>query len=269
MTDETKPAGTLTKEDLSSLLRGAVIAVIGAALAFATQSLSGIDFGPYAPFVGALLAVATNVFRKWAGIAVVIFVLASAAWSVAASAPFVLGDEPLAAASYEAEDPRLSFDVPKEIREWYRNPDGSCVQCSIGMCGVDQNQANPATLLWDTEYGGRERGGSGPDRVANYCRKRGIKAYNVTGSQTYEWMAWACRNGRGAAIGAGGSHFQTLVGHDPQNQKWWVCNNNSPQRVDEYSESGFHRLHEASGEWAVILDYPPHPARPRVVPWWK
>jgi len=171
--------------------------------------------------------------------------------------------------SVECPDPVLSFDVPVDIRQWFRNPDGSCVQCSIGMVGVDQNVPAAATLLWDTEYGPRERGGSGPSRVARYCREREIRAYNITGKATWTWMRWAVETGRGAAIGAGSSHFQTLVGYDPTTETWYVCNNNSPQRIDEYSERGFRSLHLASGQWVVVLDYPPHPARPHYVPWWN
>lgn len=175
------------------------------------------------------------------------------------------------AAGIECPDARLSFDVPAEIRAFYRNPDGSCVQCSIGMCGVDQNVPNAATLLWDTEYGPRERGGSGPSRVANYARKRGLRVYNITGAATYDWLRWAYRNGRPAAIGAAPVHFQTGVGCQPHegDATWWVCNNNSTSKIDEYSQRGFERLHESSGRWIVILDYPPTPPRPRVVEWWQ
>jgi len=168
----------------------------------------------------------------------------------------------------ECPDPRLAADLPKDIRSWFRNPDGSCVQCSIGMCGVDQNVPAAATLLWDTEYGPRERGGSGPSRVAGYCDRRGIRAFNVTGSSTWDWMKWAAETGRGAAIGAGSAHFQTLMGYDRQSGTWYVCNNNSPSRIDEYDEASFRRLHLASGQWVVVLDYPPHPARPRYFRWW-
>lgn len=165
------------------------------------------------------------------------------------------------------EEP-LAVDLPTEVREWFINPDGSCVQCSIGMCGVDQNVPAAATLLWDTEYGPRVRGGSGPSRVARYCREREIRIYNVTGSTTWDWMRWAVETGRGAAIGAAPFHFQTLMGHDAETGTWFVCNNNSPRRIDAYSESEFRRLHLSSGQWVVILDYPPHPARPRYARWW-
>ena len=73
------------------------------------------------------------------------------------------------------------MELPVEVRRWYRNPDGSCVQCSIGMCGAWNNVPAATTLLWDTEYGPAVRGGSWPSRVADYCRRRGIRAYNVTG----------------------------------------------------------------------------------------
>ena len=178
------------------------------------------------------------------------------------------GDIPPSAIAIETPNERLAVDLPREIRQWFRNPDGSCVQCSIGMCGVDQNVPAAATLLWDTEYGSRERGGSGPSRVARYCRERNIRVYNVTGKSTWDWMKWATTTGRGAAIGAGRYHFQTLMGYDRASGTWYVCNNNSPHRIDEYDEAGFRRLHLASGQWIVILDYPPHPTRPRYVRWW-
>jgi len=174
----------------------------------------------------------------------------------------------VSAAGQAVVDPTNALDLPAEIRQWFRNPDGSCVQCSIGMCGIDQNNPNAATLLWDTEYGDKVRGGSNPQRVASYCDRRGIKAYNITGSSTFDWMKWACATGRPAAIGAGRQHFQTLAGYDPARGKWLVCNNNSPQRIDEYSEAGFRQLHLASGPWVVILDAPPHPVRPEYVRWW-
>ena len=163
-------------------------------------------------------------------------------------------------------DDHLAVDLDEEMRRNFRNPDGSCVQCSLGMVGVDQNVPEAATLLFDSRYGPAERGGSGPSRVARYSRERGIKIYNITGSPTFAWMDWAVRNGRGAAIGAGRSHFQTLMGRD--DRKWYVCNNNSTHRIDSYSASGFRKLHRASGLWCVILDAPPHPARAAYKRWW-
>lgn len=178
-------------------------------------------------------------------------------------------------------DPRLAVDLPAGVREWYRNwgaphdgsgkrfvdrfgrpdPQGSCVQCSIGMIGAAQNVPAASTLLWQSEYGPPVWGGSWPDRVERYARQRNIAIYSVTGAPTWEWMRWACRTGRGAAIGAGSAHFQTLVGHDPQRGLWYVCNNNSPQRVDVYDDAAFRRLHLASGQWCVILASPPAPHR--------
>ena len=175
---------------------------------------------------------------------------------------------PALAQDIECPDPRLAADLPREIRTWFRNPDGSCVQCSIGMCGVDQNVPAAATLLWDTPYGSRERGGSGPSRVAAYCERREIRAFNITGASTWDWMKWAAATGRPAAIGAGSAHFQTLMGYDPSSGTWYVCNNNSPARIDRYDEASFRRLHLASGQWVVILDYPPHPERARYARWW-
>lgn len=162
----------------------------------------------------------------------------------------------------------LAVDLPSEIRVWFRNPDGSCVQCSIGMLGVDQNIPAAATLLWDSQYGPRERGGSGPGRVARYCDERGIRAISVTGSETVKWIQWAAMTGRGAAISAGWAHVQTLMGYDPATRTWYVCDNNTPWKIDAYDNESFLRLHRSSGQWAVILDYPPHPQRPVYQRWW-
>ncbi len=171
-------------------------------------------------------------------------------------------------ATSQTTEPDLAVDVPSEIRQWYRNPDGSCVQCSIGICGVDQSVPEASTLLWDTIYGKAQRGGSYPSRVARYARERGLRVYNVTGASTWDWMRWACETGRGAAIGAGRAHFQTLVGYNPQSETWFVCDNNSPKKIDAYSDARFRRLHLASGQWCVVLDYPPHPARATYRRWW-
>jgi hypothetical protein len=160
------------------------------------------------------------------------------------------------------------MDLPPEVRQWFRNPDGSCVQCSLGMCGVWSNVPAATTLLWDTPYGDSVRGGSGPSRVASYCDRRKIEAWNVTGSETYDWMEWAAKTGRFAAIGAGTRHFQTLYGRDKDAGLWFVCNNNSPTRVDEYTNAQFKRLHESSGEWVVVLKGPAPPQPPEYLKWW-
>lgn len=161
------------------------------------------------------------------------------------------------------------MELPPEVRSWYRNPDGSCVQCSIGMTGVWNNEPAASTLLWDTPYGEAVRGGSWPSRVAEYARRRGMAIYNITGEATFAWMEWAAKTGRFAAIGAGVRHFQTEYGRDRDARLWYVCNNNSPQRIDQYTEQDFRRLHLASGQWVVILDGPAPPPPPRYVPWWQ
>ena len=156
-----------------------------------------------------------------------------------------------------------TMELPPDVRAWFRNPDGSCVQCSIGMCGTWSNVPSAATLLWSTEYGPAVRGGSNPQRVAAYAQSRGIKLYNVTGDATFEWMKWASKTGRFAAIGAGTRHFQTLYRWDETSNTWYVCNNNSTQKIDSYTWEQFKRLHYASGPWVVILDTPSVPPVPR------
>lgn len=162
------------------------------------------------------------------------------------------------------------MELPAEIRDWYHNfGSGSCVQCSIGMVGLYHNNNNAASLLWDSEWGSAEIGGSGPSRVANYARKRGLSIYNVTGDRyPYKWHTWAVKTGRFAAIGAGRMHFQTLYGKDFDKNTWFVCNNNSPHKVTEYSDNGYSSLHEASGQWLVILKGHAPNVPPQYIKWW-
>jgi len=178
---------------------------------------------------------------------------------------FLLLLSPLAA----AEDDSMILD--QSTRVWFHNPDGSCVQCSIGMAGVWCNDENAATLLFESRYGKAERLGSWPTRVSQYCDSRGIRVYNVTGEtvdDTYPWIKWAAKTGRYAAIGAGKAHFQTLYGYDPKRNVWQVCNNQTPRQIDEYTDQQFRQLHKDSGPWVVILEKPSSNP-PELVQWWK
>jgi hypothetical protein len=175
---------------------------------------------------------------------------------------------PLAAQEQAPPSIPYTMEIPASVREWYRNPDGSCVQCSIGLCGIWQLQPAAAALLWDSPFGPKVRGGSGPSRVDAYCESRKIPVWNITGANTWDWMKWAARTRRFAAIGAGRIHFQTLYGWDPSSNTWYVENNNSPQRVDSYSWEEFRRLHLSSGQWVVVLDLPPPAPVPQYVRWW-
>lgn len=163
------------------------------------------------------------------------------------------------------------LEFPEEVRVCFRNPDGSCVQCSIGMVGVWQNCPEATYLLWNTEeYGNAVRGGSNPSRVEAYCDARKIAAWNITGrDSTFKWLEWCGRTGRMAAIGAAPVHFQTFVWYDPQKDRWYVCNNNSPKKIDEYTPAGFRQLHLSSGAWIVVLKSPPPAAYPEFVAWWQ
>lgn len=159
-----------------------------------------------------------------------------------------------------------SMGLPAPVTAWYFNPDGSCVQLSIGICGVYCNDMNAASLPFDSAYGPAVRGGSIPSRVSNYCNRRGIQAWNVTGPTTLEWARFAVDTGRYAAIGLGTQHFQTIYGYDYTTKEWLVCNNQTPKQIDRYSEAEFARLHQQSGLWIVVLKRPSSPA-PEYVDW--
>ena len=167
--------------------------------------------------------------------------------------------------------------IPEDQRVWFRNPDGSCVQCSIAMNGVHVNNARCENLLWDVDLNGngridpeekRVRGGSGPSRVRNYCNQRGIQAYNVTGD-TQPWIEWAMRTGRTCAITFNVCHMIYACDMLEDGQRFRTCDNNSPRRIDEYSRREFIRRHRMDGAWVVVLKDPPPPPTPAYVPWWE
>lgn len=167
------------------------------------------------------------------------------------------------------------LSLPGDVCVWFVNTDGSCVQCSISMCGVWQNVPEASTLLYDTIYGGKVHGGSGPGRVEAYAEKRGIPCYNVTGENTWDWMKWAANTGRIAAIGCFASHFQTELWYntDPKDPKPWKVRNNWYNTTDKYYEwtnQEFRKNHLASGQWVVILKTPSPPvSTPIYIEWWK
>ncbi len=163
------------------------------------------------------------------------------------------------------------LELPGYVSQWFVNQDGSCVQCSISNCGVWQNVPQASTLLFDTDYGSRVRGGSGPSRVEAYCDRRSIPAYNITGSSTWEWMKWSAKTGRMAAIGCFSAHFQTLLYYESGAEKPWKVRNNwygTTSTYYEWTEEEFRRHHLASGQWIVVLKTASPPMLPIYVKWW-
>jgi hypothetical protein len=80
-----------------------------------------------------------------------------------------------------AAEHAVAMELPAEYRSWFRNPDGSCVQCSNGMVGMHINRPEWTFLLWDTPNGAAVHGGSWPGRVAEYAQRLGMRIFNVTG----------------------------------------------------------------------------------------
>lgn len=56
---------TFDKTDVMKILKGALVAGIGAGVAALAQELKGIDFGEYTLYVSAGCAVLVNIVRKW------------------------------------------------------------------------------------------------------------------------------------------------------------------------------------------------------------
>lgn len=55
----------LNKTDLTKIGTGALLAGVGAVLAFLVEAIPNVDFGDYSPLVVALFSVLANAFRKW------------------------------------------------------------------------------------------------------------------------------------------------------------------------------------------------------------
>jgi hypothetical protein len=139
-----------------------------------------------------------------------------------------------------------------------QNGQGSCVQASLSMVGLHQNvPAAECLLRSDPEYGPPELGGSYPSRVAAYAARRGMAIYNVEGSDTLQWIDWALRNGRYAAITYGRAHMIIATGMTPDGSRYQIVDNNYPTEPRWVSRDVFVREHRGyAGGWTVILDTP-------------
>jgi hypothetical protein len=167
--------------------------------------------------------------------------------------------------------------VPPQIREQFRNfpapgsGEGSCVWCAISMMGVDGNNPRAATMLENTQWGPANLGGAYPDMARQAFSQREIDAWHIEGN-TRPWLEWCWRNRRTAAVTLTPYHMQWMVGGDPARGTVYVVDNNSPQRVDEWSVSEFFAQHEShGGGWTIILKGP-RPAPwygPETRKWWK
>lgn len=154
----------------------------------------------------------------------------------------------------------LAMYPPVDQRQRFKNrPDaqgqGSCVQASISLCGLQQNIEAAEMLLVDSKYGPPVLGGSWPERVKEYCQQRNIPIVSVEGAQTLEFIEAACRNGRFAAITYGQAHMICCVGVSEDGQTFWIWDNNDPERepqpVDRRTFEYQHRVY--GGGWCVIL----------------
>lgn len=170
--------------------------------------------------------------------------------------------------------PWFVVSLPSAERVRFRNPDGSCVQCSLSMAGVACAIPAAENLLWDTEYGPKIRGGSGPDRVKAYCNARAIPAYNVYGASALDWCRWGLRNGHPVAITWSTNHMILACGYSGETldaeSYYAICDNNSPDKIQWIKPDVFRKWFCAFGGsgWCVILKTPPPPGAALYVPWW-
>ena len=174
----------------------------------------------------------------------------------------------LMAAALPAQDAGRAYIMPPEIFANYKNRrgpkgEGSCVWASNAMAGAHACVPAVESLLRDPNFGD----GAWPERVEREFRSRGIKAWNVEGSETMPWIEWALKTGRYAAVTYGDAHMICAVGMSPDGRQFFVVDNNYPTEVRAVSRETFIREHRGhAGGWCVILDTqgPPPWIRPAV-----
>lgn len=176
-----------------------------------------------------------------------------------------------------AQQPSLPYLMPDAQFERYRNyanhnGEGSCVWMSMGMAGSHSHVVAGEYMPFESEYGRKENGGAGPQDVARACAERGISAYNIEGSATVQWVEWALRTGRYAAISYGRAHMIAAVGISPDGATFYIRDNNRPSVTQAVRRDEFIRqLRLYTGGWAVVYDAPPPPpwSRPAITQYWN
>jgi hypothetical protein len=59
------PKYQIIKEDILSILRGAIIMAVGTGLTYGLEAIAKLDFGTWTPVVSILTTMAINAIRKW------------------------------------------------------------------------------------------------------------------------------------------------------------------------------------------------------------
>lgn len=59
------PKFSLNRDDAVSILKGLMVALIGAGLTYFSQIIAKTDFGQYTPIIVAVYSVIANIVRKW------------------------------------------------------------------------------------------------------------------------------------------------------------------------------------------------------------
>ena len=55
----------INSKDIKKIAKGAVVAMVGGLIVFLSDIGTSIDWGVYAPLVGAVASIAVNFLRKW------------------------------------------------------------------------------------------------------------------------------------------------------------------------------------------------------------
>lgn len=152
-------------------------------------------------------------------------------------------------------DRGTEYVMPPQVYALYKNRpgpkgQGSCVWASCAMLGAHHDVRAAEGLLQDPNFGD----GAWPGRVAAEFQQRGIPAWNIEGSESIRWIEWALKTGRHAAITYGTAHMICAVGISPDQQTFYIVDNNYPTETRAVSRSVFLREHRSfGGGWCVIL----------------
>lgn len=159
------------------------------------------------------------------------------------------------------------FSMPVEQRLRFRNKrgprgQGSCVYASISLCGAHHNLPSAEYLLEEHPiWGPPVLDGSYPERVERDManRRYPIPIWNISGTQTINWIDHFLEQGSWVAITYGERHMITATGKT-QDGSYWIVDNNYPQEERLVLREVFLREHRRTGGgWCVILKTPGPP----------
>ena len=147
------------------------------------------------------------------------------------------------------------IDIPAEQRQ--RNPDGSCVHCSL-VTTFNQQRLYDTADAWFAKY----RGGESSGGLRRKLTAEGILFADTT-SGDVKFIDWAVRTRRGCLVNDKRGHVRTLMGIDqagtPGARAFVQDNNGSATKLYVYGREEWLSMWKSRGGWAAVPLGDPQP----------